>query len=168
MKIHDYHKKEKPSESLMNNSTRCSFLSPQSSNTQSSALSAHRFETICSDLLSEGKSVRFRAPGKSMYPVIQDGETLIVEPVAPSVVNAGDIILYKSEEKLIAHRVISIRKVNVSNTQPPALSFPCGISPSEPTAGGIPPGSSLLISCLKVISDETDKGIGKSFKKRGR
>jgi hypothetical protein len=122
MKIHDCHIEEKPSESLMNNSTLSSVLSTQHSTSQSSALSPHYFEKICTDLLSEGKSVRFEAPGKSMYPVILDGETLIVEPVAPPAVKIGDIILYKSEEKLIAHRVISIKKINIPNTQPAALS----------------------------------------------
>ncbi len=116
MKIHDCHKEEKGSESLMSNST-------QSCETQSSALSPHYFEEICTELLSEGRSVRFEAPGKSMYPAILDGETLIVEPVAPSAVKVGDIILYKSEEKLIAHRVISIEKVHSRNTQPTALSL---------------------------------------------
>jgi hypothetical protein len=57
-----------------------------------------------------------------MYPVILDGETLIVEPIAPSAVKVGDIILYKSEEKLIAHRVISIKIFDTRNSQPPALS----------------------------------------------
>jgi hypothetical protein len=163
MKIHNSHKEEKPSESLMNNSTQFSAFSPQSSKTQSSelstqhstsqssALSTHHFEKLCTELLSEGKSVRFEAPGKSMYPVILDGETLIVEPIAPSAVKVGDIILYKSEEKLIAHRIISIEKVNSSNTQPSALSLPCGISRSEPTTGGIPPGSSALSTQYSFI-----------------
>jgi signal peptidase I len=142
MKINSYYKEEKPINKSMNNSTQSSALSTQSSNTQSSALSPqssetqssvlspqhsntlspHYFEKICTELLSEGKSVRFEAPGKSMYPVILDGETLIVEPVAPPAVEIGDIILYKSEEKLIAHRVISIKKFTTRNTQPPALS----------------------------------------------
>ena len=114
MKINDCHKEEKPSDSLMNNST-------QSSMTQPSAFSPHYFEKICTELLSDGKRVRFAAPGKSMYPVILDGETLIVEPIASSVVKVGDIILYKSEEKLIAHRVISIKLFNTRDSQPPAL-----------------------------------------------
>jgi len=144
MKINDCHKEEKPSESLVNNATQSSALSTQHSNTQSSGLRPHYFEKLCTDLLSEGKSVKFKAPGKSMYPVILDGETLIVEPVAPSAVNVGDIILYKSEEKLIAHRVISIKKINIPNTQPPAFSLPRGISRSEPTSGGIPLESPAL------------------------
>jgi signal peptidase I len=90
--------------------------------TQFSALSPYYFEKICTELLSEGKSVRFEAPGKSMYPVILDGETLIVEPIAPSAVKVGDIILYKSQEKLIAHRVISIKKFNTRKTQPSACN----------------------------------------------
>jgi signal peptidase I len=143
MKIHDCHIEEKPSESLMNNSTQSSALSPQSLNTYP-ALSPYYFEKICTELLSDGKNVRFSAPGKSMYPVILDGETLIVEPVSPPAVKIGDIILYKSEEKLIAHRVISIKKFNKRNTQLPAFSLPCGISRSEITPGGFPLGSSAL------------------------
>jgi hypothetical protein len=107
MKIDDCHKEEKPISKSIDNST------------QSSALSSHCFEKLCADLLNEGKSVRFEAPGKSMYPAILDGETLIVEPVVPSAVQVGDIILYKSEEKLIAHRVISIKKFNARITQLP-------------------------------------------------
>jgi hypothetical protein len=37
----------------------------------------------------------------------------------PSAVQVGDIILYKSEAKLIAHRVISIKKFSARNTQLP-------------------------------------------------
>ena len=133
MKINSYHKEEKPINKSMNNSTQSSALSPQSSNPQPSVLSLPRrshaksvtktgpncFEKLCADLLNEGKSVRFEAPGKSMYPAILDGETLIVEPVVASAVQVGDIILYKSEEKLIAHRVISIKRFNARNTQLP-------------------------------------------------
>jgi signal peptidase I len=131
MKIHDCHKEEKPSDSLMNNSTL------------SSALSPHYFEKICTELLSEGKSVRFSAPGESMYPVILDGETLVVEPIVSPAVKVGDIILYKSEENLIAHRVISIKKFTTRNTQPPALSPQSSITQFSMTQSSMTESSAL-------------------------
>ncbi|MGD8522437.1 MAG: signal peptidase I [Desulfobacterales bacterium] len=146
MKINDCHKEEKPSESLVDNATQSSDLSsprrshafsitktgPQPSNTHPSALKPHYFEKLCTDLLDEGKSVRFAAPGKSMYPVIQDGETLIVEPIVPSAVKVGDIILYKSEEKLIAHRVISIKEISIPNQYSLILRGDAAYSYDEP------------------------------------
>jgi len=87
-----------------------SVLSPQhSSLTQSSAADSGRLLLdLCEDLLARGRSVRFRAPGRSMYPAIREGETITVRPVSPSAVKVGDIILYRWEKGVIAHRVIRI------------------------------------------------------------
>ncbi len=41
-----------------------------------------------------------------MYPSIGEGELITVEPVVPSDVQLGDIILYRSARGLIAHRVV--------------------------------------------------------------
>lgn len=43
-----------------------------------------------------------------MYPTIREGEAITVEPIVPSAVQVGDIILYHSGESVIAHRVIRI------------------------------------------------------------
>jgi signal peptidase I len=69
-----------------------------------------------------GQRVRFPAPGKSMQPAIRDGEVVTVEPLSPSDVGKGDIILYRREEALIAHRVVRIiRKKAHWSTQPSAI-----------------------------------------------
>ena len=78
---------------------------------QSSSLSPqHLFVEVSSALLERGHSVRFRAPGRSMLPTIKEGEAITVEPVEPSAVRTGDIILYRNGNSVIAHRVVQIKQ----------------------------------------------------------
>lgn len=77
----------------------------------SSVSSSHLLLDLSTELLGRGKRVRFRAPGRSMYPTIRENEAITVEPVAPQDVKVGDIILYRSEKSVVAHRVIQIEKV---------------------------------------------------------
>jgi hypothetical protein len=90
-----------------------SLLSPQSCSfiSQSSSLGPHHlFADVCVELLNLGQGVRFKANGWSMHPTICDGEIINVEPVLPSQVRHGDIILYRSPRGVIAHRVVHIQK----------------------------------------------------------
>ena len=68
------------------------------------------FLDITTELLRRGQSVRFQAPGRSMHPTIKDGETITVEPVAPSDLKRGDIVLYRFDKGVIAHRLARIDK----------------------------------------------------------
>ena len=70
----------------------------------------HLFTDVCVGLLNQGQSVRFKANGWSMHPTICDGEMINVEPVLPSQVRHGDIILYRSLRGITAHRVVHIQK----------------------------------------------------------
>ena len=63
------------------------------------------FPELVTDLLRNGYKVSFSAPGHSMYPTILANETLVVEPLVPLEVHKGDIVLYRSNGSLIAHRV---------------------------------------------------------------
>jgi signal peptidase I len=65
---------------------------------------------LSTELLGRGKRVRFRAPGRSMYPTIRENEAITVEPVAPQDVKVGDIILFRSGESVVAHRVVRIER----------------------------------------------------------
>jgi signal peptidase I len=69
------------------------------------------FLDISSELLSLGYKVRFRPAGQSMHPTIRDGETVTVEPLAACAVRRGDIILYVTQGRLIAHRVVRLESV---------------------------------------------------------
>ena len=94
------------------NLTQSSALSPESLNPNPT-----KFEQACVELLREGYLVKFRAPGDSMYPTICDGDLITVEPIKPSDVIAGDIILYRREYGVVAHRVMRILKRSEQNSQ---------------------------------------------------
>lgn len=61
-------------------------------------------------MLRLGYAVRFRAGGQSMHPTIKDGEMITVEPVTPSDVKRGDILLYQFKKGVIAHRVMRVER----------------------------------------------------------
>ncbi len=81
------------------------------------------FTDVATGLLRQGHGVRFYAKGWSMYPTIKDGEMITVEPVVPSQVKRGDILLHHNGRGVIAHRVVRIgRKRALFNTQNSVLS----------------------------------------------
>jgi SOS-response transcriptional repressor LexA len=61
---------------------------------------------IIADLLSRGHSVRFRATGHSMHPIIRCDDYLLVSPLKS--IHIGDVVLTLAERGLTAHRVISV------------------------------------------------------------
>ena len=67
------------------------------------------FLDVATELLSQGRRVRFRAPGCSMSPAILHGDAITVEPVRPPEVRTDDIVLYRIERRVIAHRVVGIQ-----------------------------------------------------------
>ncbi|HKR00519.1 MAG TPA: S24 family peptidase, partial [Pyrinomonadaceae bacterium] len=66
------------------------------------------FLDLSTELLRRGYSVRFRPRGFSMLPTIRDGEAILVEPVEEEAIRRGDILLYRTERGVIAHRVVEI------------------------------------------------------------
>lgn len=76
------------------------------------------FVNLTGNLLWEGYSVRCRTYGMSMYPTIEDGEKVVVEPVAPAQIKRGDIILYRRHEGMIAHRVVRIARTKQRGRSP--------------------------------------------------
>ena len=92
------------------------------SNQPISLISDHLFADLATELLRQGKSVRFRAPGRSMYPTIKEQEIITVEPIEPSKVKKGDIILYRSDAGVVAHRVLHIIETEPSMAQSSSLS----------------------------------------------
>jgi signal peptidase len=47
-----------------------------------------------------------------MHPTIRHGDLITVEPVAPSNLKRGDIILYRLQNGFIAHRIVNIEEQN--------------------------------------------------------
>jgi len=97
------------------------------------------FFKLIAELLQDGYKVNFCAPGHSMYPTILANETIVVEPIDPGSVRLGDIILYRTNSRLTAHRVIRIEKeINADlaepqwSTQDRSQTFSEGESPLLP------------------------------------
>jgi signal peptidase I len=65
-------------------------------------------EEVIADLLSRGHSVRFRATGHSMHPLIRCDDYLLVEPA--SQIRRGDVVLTLADRGLTAHRVVSVSR----------------------------------------------------------
>src|SRR5882672_9929166 len=64
------------------------------------------FEQLSRGLLASGHQIRFQARGRSMLPLIRDGESLRVESVPPRRLRVGDIVVAKTPRGLRAHRLI--------------------------------------------------------------
>jgi signal peptidase len=77
---------------------------------QASSLGFCHFCDLSAQLLSLGCGVRFRAPGTSMHPTIRHGDVITVEPVEPTNLKRGNIILYRLQNGLIAHRIVNIEE----------------------------------------------------------
>lgn len=63
------------------------------------------FSLLARDLIARGKGFRFCARGRSMWPTIQDGDILYVEPIRKAP-RRGDIVLFFREGEFKAHRII--------------------------------------------------------------
>lgn len=67
-------------------------------------------------LLSEGKTIRIKAHGFSMYPCIKPGSLLLIEPInIKGFPRQGEIIAIKRESGLVVHRVSRIISKNGIN-----------------------------------------------------
>ena len=76
------------------------------------------FSEVLEGTLNSGHSIRFHAPGGSMYPTICDGDLITVQPINPSDVVVGDIILYHHQSGATAHRVMRIIKRSAPEDPP--------------------------------------------------
>ena len=65
-------------------------------------------------LLGEGKTLKIRAEGFSMYPSIRPGSLIYIEPVdQPSGLEPGEIIAWKRDSGFVVHRLV--RKIEKEN-----------------------------------------------------
>lgn len=66
-------------------------------------------KNVGTKLLSEGKTIRIKALGYSMYPCIKPGSLILIEPInLKGVPVPGEIIAIKKENGLIVHRLTKI------------------------------------------------------------
>lgn len=66
------------------------------------------------EVVSEGPSWRAKSRGESMYPLIKNGDILLIQPAKADEIQPGDIVIYRIPSgSFIAHRFI---KRNVSGS----------------------------------------------------
>ncbi|NIN66981.1 MAG: signal peptidase I, partial [Anaerolineae bacterium] len=69
------------------------------------------FEELSVELLRAGHDLRFEARGRSMHPLVRDGDILLVRPAGHGELAVGDIVLYRSPRRgIVVHRVVGIRR----------------------------------------------------------
>jgi signal peptidase I len=61
---------------------------------------------LAAEVLRSFGTLRFPASGHSMLPVIWPGDTLIVDRVTPAHVRPGDVVVFRRDGSLCAHRVL--------------------------------------------------------------
>jgi len=66
-------------------------------------------------LLKDGRTTLFKMNGNSMYPVLKDGDVGMVQQCDPEKLQIGDIVVFKSRDKYVAHRLIKIQKKGTLN-----------------------------------------------------
>jgi signal peptidase len=72
----------------------------------------HQLLELAEILLEDNNSISFRMKGFSMYPTLKEGDVGLVEKCAVGDLKAGDIVIFKSGENLVCHRLIKIDKNN--------------------------------------------------------
>lgn len=61
---------------------------------------------LAGEVLRSSGTLRLRVTGWSMLPTVMPGDTLLIERVSSDEVSEGDIVLFRRERRLFAHRVI--------------------------------------------------------------
>jgi len=74
---------------------------------------------LSEDLLQDGLFLKIQLGGYSMFPFFRAGDIALVQRVDMNTVRIGSVIVFKSYDKLIAHRVL---KVNYNNED---ITFIC-------------------------------------------
>ena len=71
-----------------------------------SSAEVHALECeLAGEVLTSSGSLRLRVTGWSMLPAISPGHTLVIEPARSESVGQGDIVLFRRDGRLFAHRV---------------------------------------------------------------
>ncbi|HSR30026.1 MAG TPA: hypothetical protein VLY63_05625 [Anaerolineae bacterium] len=60
------------------------------------------------ELMSLGASLQLEVRGWSMYPFLKDKDVVEIAPVRMAEIDIGDIVVFRSEDRLLAHRVVGV------------------------------------------------------------
>ncbi|NMC38125.1 MAG: signal peptidase I [Bacteroidales bacterium] len=95
-------------------------------------------------LLSEGKTIKLRADGFSMYPSIKPRSVVFIEPADDiSALQKGDIIAWKLEKGFVVHRIV--RKSEKDNQLFFVTRGDCNLHEDIPLPGNLIAGKVIRI-----------------------
>ncbi len=66
------------------------------------------------EILKDGIPIRCKVGGISMLPLLWPGDVIIIDPIDIEQIAIGDIVVFKLDNRLVAHRLISISSNNNS------------------------------------------------------
>ena len=95
---------------------------------------------MAESLLDENRTLSFRMQGNSMFPTMKEGDLGYVEKCTPDELKIGDVVVFKANEKLVAHRLTSMfyqNGVRVFETKGDKNSFHDAPFTSEELVGKI-------------------------------
>lgn len=70
-------------------------------------------------LLSEGRKVEIEVAGMSMAPLIRRGDKIVIAPATEAELRPNDIVVVRTEGKLLAHRVITSEPLRTKGDDAP-------------------------------------------------
>ena len=72
---------------------------------EKSLLIARAAQDLLAEVLSRFGEVRLRVSGSSMRPAIRAGDVLVIGRCVMEEISSGDVVLFRSGQRLVAHRV---------------------------------------------------------------
>lgn len=78
------------------------------SSTDERVLSGEELLTLGRALLAEGREIRMRLGGRSMYPFLHPGDVATMVPITGGEPHIGDVVVCDRGDRWVAHRLIRI------------------------------------------------------------
>ncbi len=63
-------------------------------------------DVLVPEFMAQGVCIHARTIGPSMYPLLETGYKLLIEPKGAAELNIGDIVFYRRGESYVVHRLI--------------------------------------------------------------
>ena len=67
---------------------------------------------FCDELLDSNSKIKLKVGGYSMYPVLKNGDIITINKCKINELKTGEIVVFKTRDKWIAHRLLKIRNGN--------------------------------------------------------
>lgn len=80
------------------------------STTDEHVMSGDELLTLGKQLLAEGRDLRMRLGGRSMFPTLRAGDVATIVPVTGGQPNMGDVVVCDRGDRWVAHRLIRMEQ----------------------------------------------------------